>query len=408
MKTEKTILRDHKATRSKSIMIADRLLKIVAFFMILEPIWMLLPFAGFLYGSVMHIEKLSEHPSTSWLVHFVFPTHTLFPLGIILAFIGFTIFCVGAFQIYRAKWFKKGMVATGIYRKFRHPQYLALALFGIGILLTWGRFITYIAFFVMMWLYYFLSKSEEKQCLQLFGDEYEAYCHGSYFIFPGEGRVFSMIRKLHTPKVPQWVLVPASFLTVLSLSIGSGFLIQATRAAYQNTIPAIEGSLQLSDGGNQKVKLLMIKGPALQAAPLEKRRTLFMAKVFEMLLSSDKIKQALKHYDFEEHHTLLTFITPGSNWYGGDHENEQTATVNAFIFITQTPMPYHNNFSEFRKNWQILKQIKVPGMCYGRLASGQDPVSGKVVVSGPPTPEVGQGTFQKKVQERISFFLSGV
>ena len=168
-----------------SAKVLDTLLKAGALFIILEPVWMLLPFAGFLYGSVMHIEMMSKNPYTSWLVHFILPTHTLFPLGLILIFAGFSIFVIAAFQIYSAKFLKKGLVKTGIYRKFRHPQYLALTLFGIGILLTWGRFITFIAFFIMMWLYYFLSKSEEKKCSELFGEEFDDYRSKTYFLFPG-------------------------------------------------------------------------------------------------------------------------------------------------------------------------------------------------------------------------------
>ena len=52
------------AQRSKLSRLADILLKIGAFFIILEPIWMLLPFAGFLYGSVMPIQKLSRNITT--------------------------------------------------------------------------------------------------------------------------------------------------------------------------------------------------------------------------------------------------------------------------------------------------------------------------------------------------------
>jgi hypothetical protein len=48
-------------------------LKVLGLFVILEPVWMLLPFAGFLYGSVLQIETLGRHPSTAWLTHFVFP-----------------------------------------------------------------------------------------------------------------------------------------------------------------------------------------------------------------------------------------------------------------------------------------------------------------------------------------------
>ncbi|MCX7007882.1 MAG: hypothetical protein NTY53_11665, partial [Kiritimatiellaeota bacterium] len=56
--------------------VLEFLLKVLGFFVILEPVWMLLPFAGFLYGSVLQIENLNQHPQTAWLTHFVFPILT--------------------------------------------------------------------------------------------------------------------------------------------------------------------------------------------------------------------------------------------------------------------------------------------------------------------------------------------
>ncbi len=48
------------------------ILKILGFFIILEPVWMLLPFAGFLYGFALHIQTLARSPATAWLTQFVF------------------------------------------------------------------------------------------------------------------------------------------------------------------------------------------------------------------------------------------------------------------------------------------------------------------------------------------------
>lgn len=379
--------------------ILDIILKTGSFFIILEPVWMLLPFAGFLYGSVMHIKMLSSNPYTSWLVHFVLPTHTLFPLGLILIFSGFLIFLVGAFQIYSAKLLKKGMVTTGIYRKFRHPQYVALTLFGIGIILTWGRFITFIAFFIMLWLYYFLSKSEEKKCSELFGQEYEDYRSKTHFLFPGERAFFSITGKAPLFNLPKWAAVIISFLIVLSLSIGTGFLIKEIRAEFRNRLPVLEGALELSDGSTNKVKFLMIKGPVLQAAPFEKIRSQYMEKIFEMLTSSSKIKQVLTQLNIEDDNTLLVFLTPGSNWYSGAHRDYSKAKINAFILSMKTPVQFTgNNFREFRDNWQITHLIRAKEMSYGRMESGQDPVEGEVIVKQP----------QSRAEERVKFFLSGL
>ena len=175
MKKKTTIATKTAEEKSTAARVAETGLKIITFLVVLEPIWMVLPFAGFLYGSVLPIELLNRSMATSWLVHFVFPAHTFFPLGLILIAVGLLIFLVGMIQIYSAKLFKKGLVTSGIYKKFRHPQYTGLAVLCIGFLLTWGRFVAYILFFVMMFLYYFLAKREEHNCLKEFGKEYEDY-----------------------------------------------------------------------------------------------------------------------------------------------------------------------------------------------------------------------------------------
>lgn len=384
--------------KSTGTRILNFILKTGSFFIIFEPVWMLLPFAGFLYGSVMHIKVLSSNPYTSWLVHFVLPTHTLFPLGLILIVVGFFVFLVGAFQIYSAKLLKKGMVTNGVYRKFRHPQYLSLTLFGIGILLTWGRFITFIAFFIMMWLYYFLSKSEEKHCAELFGKEYEDFCRNTYFLFPGEKAFVSIIERLPRFNMPKWAAIIWSFLLVVSLSIATGFLIKEVRAEFRNSVPAVAGAVELS-GDKKKVKFIMVKGPALQAAPFEKIRSQFMGRTFEMLTSSSKIKQALSQLNIGENETLLAFITPGSNWYSGVHKDHVQAKINAMIFNIKTPVQFTgNNFRRFRKSWQITHLIRAEDVNYGRMESGQDPVEGEVMVQQPPS----------NIEDRIDFFLSGL
>ena len=125
------------ARRSWLGRVGEWALKILSLFVILEPIWMLLPFAGFLYGSLLQIQVLNREPYLAWLAHFVFPILTGGWLGPILVVLGLAIFFVGAGQIYWAKLRRSGLVTRGLYRFVRHPQYVALTLFGVGILLTW-------------------------------------------------------------------------------------------------------------------------------------------------------------------------------------------------------------------------------------------------------------------------------
>ena len=181
------------------------LLKILGVFLILEPIWMLLPFAGFLYGSVLNIQTLSRYPSTAWLTHFVFPVMTIGVFGPLLSLLGLVIFFVGATQIYTAKIRKSGLVSTGLYRIVRHPQYMALTFFSLGILLTWGRAIAFVAMFAMMLLYYHLTKLEERKCIRLFGADYERYRERTSFIIPGDRRLRGIAARMTEFCAPAWL-----------------------------------------------------------------------------------------------------------------------------------------------------------------------------------------------------------
>lgn len=399
---------ENYSERSKRQKVMDGLLKVGAFFIILEPIWMLLPFAGFLYGSVMHIQYLSRNPYTAWLVHFVFPTHTLFPLGIILIAVGFSVFLVGAFQIYSAKLLKKGLVKTGIYSKFRNPQYVALTLFGLGVILTWGRFITYIAFFVMMWLYYFLSKSEERKCLALFGKEYEEYRKNTFFLFPGERRLFLFFQKTPDFGLPQWAKVAGSFVLVVAVSISSGFLVQSMKHQLRNHPPVIEGALDLWGNDARKLDLIMVKGPVLQAAPFESRHLQFWGNTYDILNASTKIKQALDQIGLKDNHCLLAFVTPGSNWRSASHHDTSAVKVNAFMVLVEGSLDSIRS-ALFNDDGRIkvLKLIRAQELSYGRFKNGQDPAEGKVIVSGPPIGIV-DAAFQKRIEDRIHFFVSGM
>ena len=211
--------------------IGEWLLKILGLFVILEPIWMLLPFAGFLYGSVLRIQTLNQNPSTAWLTHFVFPVLTLGLVGPILVVVGFLVFLVGAGQIYWAKLRRSGLVTRGLYRFVRHPQYIALTLFSVGILLTWGRAIMWLAFFLMMFLYYYLAKSEERACIRLFGDAYERFRERTSFILPGDRALRPLGAKLAALRLPAPVRVTGAFLLTMAVCFLLMWLVQSVKAA---------------------------------------------------------------------------------------------------------------------------------------------------------------------------------
>jgi protein-S-isoprenylcysteine O-methyltransferase Ste14 len=119
------------------------------FIMAFEVMIMISPFALFFYSvfnPVLH--WLESYPSTRWLTTFFLP-HLILPptlalksiriLGSFLFVIGFTTFMVFAFQVYIGKIFKWGIANSGLYCCIRHPQYLALGLWGLGMTILWPR-----------------------------------------------------------------------------------------------------------------------------------------------------------------------------------------------------------------------------------------------------------------------------
>ena len=87
-----------------------------------------------------------------------------------LILIGLALFLVGFAQIYWAKFTGRAAVELGLYRYVRHPQYVALALVGLGTTFYWSRFIVLVAYVTMLFLYYFLANHEERVCVEKFGD----------------------------------------------------------------------------------------------------------------------------------------------------------------------------------------------------------------------------------------------
>lgn len=168
---------------------------IVLYFVIgLEILIMISPFAGFFY-SVFNpfLLKMADYPATRWLIGFFLP-HMVIPpdpflkslrvAGSALFVGGLTLFMVCAIQIYTAKLFKKGAVLRGFYTFIRHPQYLGLAIAGMGLSVLWPRFIVAVLWLVMILIYYLLSKDEERRMLKSYGTKYEQYMNTTGMFLP--------------------------------------------------------------------------------------------------------------------------------------------------------------------------------------------------------------------------------
>jgi len=168
---------------------------IVLYFIIgLEIMIMISPFAGFFY-SVFNpfLLKIAQYPSTRWLSAFFLP-HMVIPPGDFLKFIrvmgsvlfvgGMAIFFICAIQVYANKFLKKGTALKGLYSFIRHPQYVGLAIAGVGLSILWPRFLVPMLWLVMVLIYYFLSKDEERRMLKQYPDTYGQYMKKTGMFLP--------------------------------------------------------------------------------------------------------------------------------------------------------------------------------------------------------------------------------
>lgn len=99
----------------------------------------------------------------------------------LLVIIGFAIMWKGWKQIHNAK---GELVTTGIYAHVRHPQYSGLFLIMIGMLIQWPTIITALMFPVLAYVYSRLSKREEREMTEIFGNEYKHYADNIPMFIP--------------------------------------------------------------------------------------------------------------------------------------------------------------------------------------------------------------------------------
>ncbi len=171
----------------------------------LEIIIMISPFAAYFYaGYGPLLNTLYAFPATAWLTGFFLP-HAVVSKSDILNFIngfgrtlfslGMIAFLIGAFQIYAARIRRKGVVTGMLYRWIRHPQYLFLAIAGLGLLLFWPRFFILILCAGMLFIYYLLARHEEQRMLAQHGESYRVYMDRTAMFLPGNpgGKIFRLL-----------------------------------------------------------------------------------------------------------------------------------------------------------------------------------------------------------------------
>jgi len=120
-------------------------------------------------------------------------------LGYAVAFIGIGIFAEGWRELHKAR--KQNQLKTdGLYRYVRHPQYLGLfiALFGEGII-HWPTLFSVALFPVIVTVYYFLARKEERAVLAEYGGEYRVYMERTPMFIPRRGQWKQMVEQTRTP-----------------------------------------------------------------------------------------------------------------------------------------------------------------------------------------------------------------
>lgn len=219
----------------------------VLFFVVaLEIVIMISPFAFFFYSvfdPLLH--WLASHSATSWLTAFFLP-HMILPptlllksirvAGSVLVIAGFLAFTTCALQVYIGKILKRGIAGKGLYRYIRHPQYLALGLWGLGMAVLWPRFLVLAALALMFVLYYILAVDEERRMLGRFGSDYRDYMNrtGMFLPRPVEARLAVPLRPVQNRALRRLTIV---FIISAAL-LGSGFVL---RGLTLNSIPMKTG-----------------------------------------------------------------------------------------------------------------------------------------------------------------------
>lgn len=104
-------------------------------------------------------------------------------IGLAFVIVGIILIFWGWYLVYTAQK-KDELVADGIYRFIRHPQYTGIFLALIGQLIHWPTILTLLIFPVIVVAYYHLARGEEKVLTQRFGSEYELYRKRVPMFFP--------------------------------------------------------------------------------------------------------------------------------------------------------------------------------------------------------------------------------
>jgi protein-S-isoprenylcysteine O-methyltransferase Ste14 len=253
----------------------------------LEILIMISPFALYfysVYGPVLN--ALAASRLTGWLPEFFLPHMVFLDDRIILALsylqlllvVGLLLFLAAALPLYYGRFSGRGVVSHSFYARIRHPQYLFLAISGLGLLLYWPRFIILVFYVTMLFIYYLLAKNEEWRMRLESPGFYEEYMARTPDMFlPGNPG-----RRLYELSLgwlkPKWLGIIVAYLLVMGLGI---LLAMGVRNYTISRLPVVEAG---------QVKILPVFArPAPEVAELYRRALSGSAEVREFLAANSQV-----------------------------------------------------------------------------------------------------------------------
>lgn len=214
-----------------------------------EFFYMASPFAAYFYAVYgPGLDWLQQLGFSGWTLWFFLPPlveetrssviNNAEALGLVLFAGGLAVFAIGAFQVYRNKLRGGAAVTKGLYRYIRHPQYTALILASLGMLLVWPRFLVLFSTVTVIFAYAMLARAEESICLKKF-PEYTSFRDQTGMFLPKSWTPF------HLPPVKNRVLrcllwVAALIVTII-VTTYAAFGIRQVAIQSLYTYPTDEG-----------------------------------------------------------------------------------------------------------------------------------------------------------------------
>ena len=273
------------------------------FLIAFEFFYMASPFAVYFYSAYKPaLDFFNGIPALGWFISFFMPhavrqtsspiinSHEIF--GAVLAVIGFVGFCVGACQVYYHKLAKKGAVTGGVYNFVRHPQYACFMLCSFGLLIMWPRYIVLFMFITMTFAYYYLARTEERECIRKFGSSYVEYMNKTGMFLPFRLKKQSNLRPSNNSKMIRAASILGIYLIVQAAGFGLAYLL--------NTL-SLNSLYAIYTDNSANISISEMKTQKLQ-------------QVLDIAMSDAEVRHRLEHHENDK---LLNYILP-TQWYAAE------------------------------------------------------------------------------------------